>query len=83
MVSGSLTIRKAVFILIAVAVVAIVTGVLTAKYIGNMGLVLIALAAGFGGFLLYVYASSEAKKIARSASGRKTPEDPRDSHTTR
>jgi hypothetical protein len=70
MTGSSLTIKKAIFILIAVAIVAVVAGVLTAEYIGNLGLIVLALAAGFGGLILYVYASSEAKKIARTAGNR-------------
>jgi F0F1-type ATP synthase assembly protein I len=75
MVGKSLTIKKAVFVLIAVAVVAVVAGVLTAKYIGNFGLMLIALAAGFGGFLLYVYASSEARKAIRPSESQSAETD--------
>ena len=67
-------VKKALIILAIVAVVAVTAAVLTAEHIGPMTLLIVALVAGVGGFVMYAWIAGEAKKLQKQAPPEKKEE---------
>ena len=74
MAQSAFPVKQTVIILVVVAVVAIAAAVLTAEHIGPVSLLIIAGIAALGGFGLYAWISSEARKI-KSQSPPESSED--------